>query len=89
MRLDERNLGLCIYLNLYSSSIEVLTTKWLSALRVLILRYSKIKVIDTIPLVSLEYLNASCTSITELSTVSLSKIRLLWLYNVKIRTLNA
>ena len=67
----------------------MLTTKWLSALRVLILDNSKINALDTIPLVNLEYLSASKTVITELSTVSLGKIRYLWLYDVKIKTLEA
>ena len=69
-RLDERNLCHCLYLNLFSSSITELKTEHLGSLRILIILNTKIRMLDTIPFLNLEWLNASYTPITELQTQS-------------------
>ena len=55
--LEEKNLVYCKYLNLGCSSIVKLDVKRLTSLRILILRVTRIQVLQTEYLVNLVYLN--------------------------------
>ena len=62
-RIDERNLEQCLYLNLMNSSINRINTTYLYNVIVLVLCYTGICSLDTIPLVNLLYLNIAKTNI--------------------------
>ena len=62
LKIDERNLKFCKYLNLCEASITRFDTIFLWHMRALILRDCKqIRILDTKSLTSLEYLHAGGT----------------------------
>ena len=69
--LDERNLLFCKYLSIYSSRIAHVHTELLANLRVLVIRQTPVKVLNTTELVLLEHLNAGETGLSELLTVTM------------------
>ena len=69
--LDERNLLFCKYLSIYSSRIAHVHTELLANLRVLVIRQTPVKILNTTELVLLEHLNAGETGLSELLTVTM------------------
>ena len=77
LRIDERNLICCLYLNLDKSSIEFLDTKYLIDLRILILNSTNITKVDTAKLLKLEILCIKSTEIKEINVVNLTLLTVL------------
>ena len=73
-RVDERNLLFCHYLNLRQSSIISLETTHLRNLRGLILNWTAIDTLNTIPLINLVILKAIHTRLTVLDTTNLGML---------------
>ena len=71
IKIDERNLTKCLYLNLQEALIMNLDTVHFGALRVLMLAYCKIHILNTIPLVNLQFLQIQSTNIKYLFTAPL------------------
>ena len=76
-RIDERNLIKCVELNLCHSSLSDLNTVYLTELRVLILMCSRIRSLNTYPLVNIIWLDAADTRLEILDTSNLKAIRYL------------
>ena len=73
-RIDERNLGLCKYLNLDESSVLQIDTQNLGGLLLLRFCNTKISVLNALPLINLEYLDFSYTDVSMIDTTNLCNL---------------